>query len=526
MAEKRTNSFKADIRAGKKDVKNVLLNDTAINEVLNTLYYGYTDLKDVAIKENIKNNIEALLLIESGKLKADTKTREEIEEKTHKEYWEKQIKQKAEYYKTLLASASDNPISQRSSYIKFVNYITESIRGKNREQAKEEIINAYGNDLLNIDEITPTFIIYYLSEEKDIDEKQAFKISITSFLTGDNLTEDLKKLREDYLNEIEEDNLKYVAILCDIRMNIRELIAQAELKENNRKMLILYDVDGSINNKKAVPFKLPYTEYLTVAETEMLNIITTKKFMLDYNAVKYSEEVIHNLEQQDHEILDYITLTLYRNGYYYFTDRHIATAYYKKTPTATVSEAQLKEINDSLARIQNINLPVGYISEEINKKGKKAKIKRDSKLIWLDVVNYDYETKSTVYRIVDRPPYYDYAQQTGRLNKYKREIITRDIKGIQHDTKNTTLKQRLIRNILSLNSFNDVTMPIYEVYNILAITDNRKYSEARKKAKSMLEDLKQNYNFEYEFKRKSGTVTGIKFTKYTDRPLEKQKNFS
>lgn len=523
MAKKKTEITKLNIRAGKKDIKAVLLDDMAINKVLDTLYYGYTDIKDITIKENVKNNVDTMLLIERGKIDVDTETQEEIEKKTHKEYWQNEIERKAEYYKTLLDSASDSPISQRPNYIKLVNYITGSSRGKNREQTAEELINAYGDELLKIDDIVPTFTLYYLNEEKGIDNDQAFKISVLSFLTGNNLTEELKELRKQYIYEIEESNLNYVVALSDVRAHIMGLIERAKLKSNS-KLLVLYDVKKDDGTKKIVPFRLPYTEYLTVAETEMLNVITSKKFILDHDATKYSEEVINNLEKQDQEILDYITLVLYRNNYYYFTDRHIAVALYKKTPTATVSDAMLEEINASLTRIQNINLPVGYISEEINKKGKQAKIKRDSKLIWLDVINYDYETKSTVYRIVDRPPYYDYAVQTGRLSEYKRELITRDIKGIQQNTKNTTLRQRLIRNIQALKQFKSVTMPIQEVYNILAITDKRKYTEARKKAKAMLDDLKNNYNFGYEFTKRNGVIAGINLTRYTDRAIEKKKS--
>ena len=312
--------------------------------------------------------------------------------------------------------------------------------------------------------------------------------------------------------ESEEDFINAVDVYKEISDRINAL-ADEEEKEPLEK-----------ESNNIVPFKMPYLDFLTVAETEMLSVITTKKFILDYNATKYSEEVINSLEDQDQEILDYITLTLYRNGYYYFTDRHIAVAMYKKTPTATVSDKMLEEVNASLKRIQDINLPIGYISEEINRKGKRAKLERDSKLIWLDVVKYDYDTKSTVYRIVDRPPYYDYALQTGRISTYNREIITRDIKGIQHDTKNTTLKQRFIRNIQALKQFSDVTMPITEVYNILAITDAHKYPNARKKSKEILDDLKNDFRFSYEFRRKNNKVTGVQFKKYTDRELEIKKN--
>ena len=514
--------LQAEVKEIKAELKTLLLDDTVINDVLDTLYYGYTDLQDVAIKESVRNNVEALLCIQRGNYDVDAETQEEIEKRTHKEYWKEETERRAEFYKTLLDSTDASPIAERPNYIKLVNYITGSTKAKGRGQTAEELIEAYGDTLLKIDDTIPTFINYYLQDEIGIDGNQAFRMSVLTFLTGNSLIEEYDKLRRDYLTDVEESNLKYVVALADVRANLTELKEKAGHKEKGGKLVVLYDPKEKESTKKIVPFKLPYTEYLTVAETEMLSVITSKRFTLDHNAMKYSEETINSLEEIDQEILDYITLVLYHHGYYYFTDRHIAVALYKKTPTATVSDAMLEEVNASLTRIQNVNLPVGYISEEINKKGKRAKIKRDSKLIWLDVINYDYETKSTVYRIVDRPPYYDYAIQTGRLSEYRREIITRDIKGIQQNTKNTTLKQRLIRNIQALKQFNSVTMPIQEVYNILAITDNRKYTEARKKAKEMLNDLQANdFNFSYEIMKRNGVISGIKFTRYTDRPLEK-----
>lgn len=346
----------------------------------------------------------------------------------------------------------------------------------------------------------------------DLDERINDTIAVSMLVNGTELDTDENSPTVKALTEAGED-LNAWADIASLYQEIRERLLKGD------------ELAGSLTkgNTPAL-FKLPYAEYLTTAETEMLNTITTKRFILDFNAVQYSEEIINSLEPMDEQILNYIVLTLFRNGYFYFTDRHIAAALYKKKASDTVSDQMLKEINDSLARIQNINLPVGYISEEINKKGKQAKIKRDSKLIWLDVINYDYDTKSTVYRIVDRPPYLDYAIQTGRIADYRREIITRDIKGIQKNTKNTTLKQRFIKNITALEKLSSVTMPIYEVYNILAVTDKRKYSEARSKAKKVLDDLQKNdYNFMYDFTKRNGHTAGIKFKKYPDRPLDKKK---
>jgi len=542
----------------KRDVKVLLLEDSYIKQ----LVQDYRDTLEPDIDNLAKARAKMFkdmfteLKQRSPEHYAEYKTDLMESNSTKTEYWQKFYKAKLVICNGIIKGfISGEKLEDKEEYVKAVDFVTSSEAPDFYQESEElkkarntaDTIIKYNDGAINFyDELLEILLVRYLQTAAGIDSDTAVKLLQTSKEILSNgretalITEeaaDVIKLEiKNLLDDTPEELKPYVYALKDIKNNVYILYdAQEELNtkqaediENGKELKLkngIFVTEEKEADYKLVPFKLPYAEYLTTAETEMLSIITTKKFFLDHNAVKYSEEVINSLEKKDQEILDYITLTLYRNNYYYFTDRHIAVVMYKKTPTATVSDALLEEINASLTRIQNIDLPVGYISEEINKKGKRANVKRDSKLIWLDVVKYDYDTKSTVYRIVDRPPYFDYALQTGRINKYKREIITRDIKGIQHDTKNTTLKQRFIRNIQALNQVSSVTMPITEVYNILAITDAHKYPAARKKAKEMLEDLKGNdFNFMYEFGRKNGKVAGIKLTRFTDRPLEKEKN--
>lgn len=271
---------------------------------------------------------------------------------------------------------------------------------------------------------------------------------------------------------------------------------------------------------KIVPSRLFYGDSFTIAETEIINVLTTRKFNPNYEIFRNSEDTINSLRHQDQEILNYIVLTLYANGIRTFTDRNIAVGMYKEKATETVSEVMLKEINDSIERIRAVKINEGFISAE--KIGDiHAAVTVDDFLVSLRRLRYDHKEKANVYTFVGEPFFYDYAVKTGKINSYEKQIITRDIKGIQHNAKNDTLKQHLTRRVISLKYYKEVGVDVMEIYDILGISNNRDYTAARSRAEEMLKDLQKNYNFKYRFIKKGRTTTKLHIERYNDRPLEK-----
>ena len=529
MAEKEMEKLKADIKAEKKEIKAMLLNDTAINEVLDTLYYGYTDLKDITIKENVKSNIDTMLLIEHGKLNVDVETQEEIEKKTHRNFWEKETGRKAEYYKSLLDSTSDSPISERQNYIKLVEYITGSQNAKNKKQKAEEIINSYGSDLLNINDTIATFIYYYLREEKKIEEEQANKISVLSFLTGDNLTEDLEDLRKQLLEEIEEENLKYVGALADITASIRELIEKAELKRSNRQLVFVYDVEKEKEQKEIIP-RFIYSEEMLISHSEYISTLVKNGFQLDKSVFSESEETLKKLNTEDNDILDLLILNWYDDGVRRFTDRQLAIAlYHGGDSNADVSKEELQKINDSIDRLRKTDIKQGIESiEKID--STKLKITETTTLISVIVREIEHAGNTTVYDFTGVQGFYEYAQVTKKISKYSNALITADIKGLQHDFKNDTLRRLIVRRIKGLDYKKHTAIDMREVYEVLEIKDPRNYTYAKNKVKSIIKELRYDpkkekdiyYNFSYEFKKRN-KATILTFTASTDQPLEMNK---
>lgn len=333
-----------------------------------------------------------------------------------------------------------------------------------------------------------------------------------------------------YVNEIGEDEeefIKVVQLYSEIKERINTLVLTHTDDEQEHQEKT--QAEEEITTNFIAPRLLYYADSYTIADTEILNILTTQQFNADMTVFNKSERKLNSLRHQDREILDYIVLTLYPNDIRVFSDYQIATGLYKKETSETVSDSMLKEINASIERIRNIRLDEGFISKEkINDLNTKVEI--NGNLIVLNRVKVKHRSKATYYQIMTRPFYYDYALNTGKkIEHYPKELISRDIEDvkIEHNIKNDTLKMMLTRRVLSLEFYNKTIINVLEIYDTLGVTDPRKYTDARNRAEAILKDLQQkDYNFKYTFKKKQRTVTQLVIEKYTDRPLKIEKSFS
>lgn len=328
-------------------------------------------------------------------------------------------------------------------------------------------------------------------------------------------------MRLNEIGESEEEFLRIASLYNDINSRVEKLADDEEEQDQQAEQPATEEQSIGLN---IAPRVIYYAENLTIANTEILNILTTQKFNADLTVFNKSEDTLNRLKHQDREILDYIVLTLYPNDITVFSDYQIATGLYKEQTSETVSDTMLKEINASIERLRDIKIDEGFISKEkINDLN--AKVEINGNLIVLNRVKVKHETKATYWQIMTRPFYYDYAIRTGKVNTYPKQIITRGIEDvhIEHNIKNDTLKMMLTRRVISLEYYKRTIVNVLEIYDVLGVTDPRKYTDARNKAKEMLEDLQKDYNFKYTFKKKQRTVTQLIIDRYADRPLEKKK---
>lgn len=471
---------------------------------------------------------------------------------TDKEYWLKFYEVQAKATRTMIARANtDDAVENNKKYVDVIDFITsdsvprvyeESAELKTAQEKAERIATNYGAMIGFYGAPLDQLLTEYLcAVEPKLTEKRAEDIitNINAILTYGDLTKELTKeydLEEKngtaqerekrFLDGIDDQLKPYVYAIKDIRNNAYILL-DVDVKEKTEEE---EEINEEINKELqgVIPTKiLAYPDIFTIADTEMLDVLTTAKYDVDLSVFKKSDETLNSLSHQDREILDYIVLTLYPNNITVFSDYQIATGLYKEQTSETVSDAMLKEINDSINRIRNVRIDEGFISaEKIN--DIKAEVKINDHLITLRQIDVKHENKTTWYRIIGDPFYYDYAVKTQKINHYKKQLITRNKEDLQieNNIKNETLKMMLARRVISLNYYKQTIISMTEIYDVLGIKDARKYTDARNKTKAMLEDLQKDYNFKYSFKKKGRTTIRLIIERYTDRPLEITKSYS
>ena len=477
-------------------------------------------------------------------------------------FWREFFTAKLEICDALLLSFKQGEkLADNERYRQAVDFITsddapdfykESQHPTEKTATAKEIVRVNDGSILFADELLDILLIKCISESEQISTKDAVDVLQAGkglLANGDKgeiqiyaETGDLIKLEHKKVVDISDRLKPYVYAARDIKNNVYILIDQQEQlndqqaeevadgKELKLKDGVFITEDKEEVNKELydiLPTKiLGYPDTFWIADTEIVNALITANYNADLNVFKKSDETLNSLSHQDREILDYIVLTLYPEQNY-FSDYQIATGLYKERAGETVSDSMLKEINDSIDRIRNVRIDEGFISaEKIN--DLKAEVKINDHLITLRRIDVKHENKTTWYRIIGDPFYRDYAIRTKKVNHYEKQLITRTIEDehIQNNIKNDTLKMFLTRSVFSLKYYKQIVINMLEVYDILGIKDPRKYTDARNKTKVMLEDILKDYDFKYSFKKKGRSTTRLIIEKYTDRPLEKQKNYS
>ena len=457
----------------------------------------------------------------------------EFIELTKTETWQKYFDIELKLYDTMLYNSDelDRKITDLKEYKDYVAFITDSKKTKSKTATADRIIKELEGVLSMLNGATDTVIIRYIVLNEKIskeDTHEIFSKSNELLNTDDKSTVEIKDHLSAYIQAVTDIKINE-RILHDALKKILELAEDDKDTKLNDGVFVAEDkTDKNKELYNIIPAKiLNYPDNFTIADTEILNILTTAKYDVDLSVFKKSDETLNSLSHQDREILDYIVLTLYPNDQTVFSDYQIATGLYKEQAGETVSDSMLKAINDSIDRIRNVSIDEGFISAE--KIGDiKAEVKINDHLITLRQINVKHENKTTWYRIIGDPFYYDYAVKTGKINHYEKRLISHNAedKHIQRNIKNDTLKMMLTRRVISLNYYKQTIINMLEIYDILGISDARKYTDARKKAKIMLDDLQESYNFKYSFKKKGRTTTRLIIERYTDRPLEIKKKYS
>ena len=527
----------------KQEIKGLLLNRVLLRGVLyKRLEKLTTDAEEQATEE--VNGYKRMFkkMFRNDERLEEIKNSRMYKALTDKEYWLKFYEIQAKATRNMIARANtDDAVENNKKYVDVIDFVTsdnvprvyeESAELKTAQEKAERIATSYGAMLSFYGTPLDQLLTEYLcAVDTELTEKKAEDIiyNINMILTYGDLSKEYdleetngttQEREKRFLDSIDDHLKPYVYAIKDIRNNAYILL-DVDVKEKTEEE-INKELQGVIPTKI-----LAYPDIFTIANTEMLDVLTTAKYNVDLSVFKKSDETLKSLSHQDREILDYIVLTLYPNNITVFSDYQIATGLYKEQTSETISDAMLKEINDSIDRIRNVRIDEGFISaEKIN--DIKAEVKINDHLITLRRIDVKHENKTTWYRIIGDPFYYDYAVKTQKINHYKKQIVTRNKEDLQieNNIKNETLKMMLARRVISLNYYKQTIISMAEIYDILGLKDSRDYTKARNKTKAMLEDLQKDYNFKYSFKKKGRTTTRLIIERYTDRPLEIAKSYS
>lgn len=508
-------------------------------DIKNFLYDPKFLLNGVVMFENINknkkddiinNNINAIKEMLNDKDNSEEE-KENLNKLLNVEFWENYFLDKQDIaigIGTQLKLLIDDKtkLEKNKTYSNLVNYVIEN---NTTTQIKNSIIKKYDTLLDIYAEIYDVLMINYLKDIKKYNEETIKNFLFLYRATGlQNIKAEEEKQK--IINNLEDKQIGVLLALLDTKKVIYKLLEELEKQQDKQKTKIKNSSKKTKTKKETklkpkyetIPlFRLDYSDKVAIADNELINILTTKKFNVDLSTIKTSEEILNNLDELDKMILNYIVFEIWGKGEQRFTDRNIAVYLTKDNASATIHETMLKEINESLERLQNTKISEGFISENLSNSSN-LKIKRKSALLWLDIVEVDYKRKTTIYRIVDKPFYYDYALDTGKVDAYDREIITRNRKGIEHNLKNTALINYIVERINSLKYLNESFIDLKRVYEILKITDNRKYTDAKNKVYAILEDLKKNYNFRVykDNTNTRGTTKKIKLTRNGEELLK------
>lgn len=303
-------------------------------------------------------------------------------------------------------------------------------------------------------------------------------------------------------------------------------------------------VKGKIQSSKKDIDKKPlnsieYNSFATLTDTPLINelarttqevkdiyLLNELNFKIKNKTItKNEEELKNNLTELDRFVLDTIAVDLFLNQHITtFSDRQIAIQYTKEKGGDKTSQTLIKNINDSILKLQNKRIDLDYASVEKYKKNN-VYVSMNNPLLWLESMEVTTDTTSHYYRIIGTPFYCTYLKETNsKLFSYERKLLTEEIKGIEKNTENQNLKHYLIRRILSLKNFNNLqriyisTSDIYEVQGVNSVkyTTENKLKKARLKARERTEKilnlLQEDYDFNFNKDNRNKRIKGYYIT--------------
>ena len=262
-------------------------------------------------------------------------------------------------------------------------------------------------------------------------------------------------------------------------------------------------------------------DIMAISHSGYIDSLVLDGFKMNNSVYAASEQTLNSLKSEDRDILDLLTLTLYRGGIRRFTDRQIAIAlYHGGNSSADVKPEELRKINESIERLRKTDIKQGIESIE-NIDSSKLKITETTTLINVIIRDIEHMGKTTVYDFTGVQGYFEYAEATKKQSRYSNSLISEDIKGIQHDYKNDGLRRLIVRRIAGLEFAKFTAIDMGEIYEVLEIKDPKNYPYARSKTKTIADELRgKYYNFHYEFKKQGRTTTKIIFKRDNQNPLE------
>lgn len=354
----------------------------------------------------------------------------------------------------------------------------------------------YINDLLDNDTLKYDFFVDYrqiveivLNGIRVEDSNQENKDIVISYAS--------KEFTEEIINK-----LKYKS----------RLISQKLRSVTNDKDIISYGFN--------TPLKL--NETLIMSDTELIDnmLITNNAFNnyeLQVKSVEDSNNIINNLNDLDKWILDTIVLEFYiKQSKTIFTDRDIALVLCKEKANQTISDKMLEDIKASIKRLQEKRISLDWEDKKKLQENNKG-YEDDNPLLWIKTRKARAKEKTTLYQLVGVPFYADFISITKPpLIEYRRDIVYREIEGIDKSIKNQTIRLYLNRQFLKVKGFNlnNMYISVQEIYKLADAKTNKQKQDARKVTEAILKSLKTDYNYNYKTDNigNRGQVRGYEIT--------------
>lgn len=331
--------------------------------------------------------------------------------------------------------------------------------------------------------------------------------------------------------------LEFSQFYLDIITYIINILERAVILQKKINKLIEEKIE-SLKDKKPLN-SIEYNSFATLTDTPLINelarttqevkdiyLLNELNFEIENKTINKNEEELKNtLTELDRFVLDTIAVDMFLNQHITtFSDRQIAIQYTKEKGGDKTSPTLIKNINDSILKLQNKRINLDYASVEKYKKNN-VYVSMDNPLLWLESMEITSDTTSRYYRIIGTPFYCTYLKETNsKLFSYERKLLTDEIKGIEKNTENQNLKHYLIRRILSLKNFNNLqriyisTNDIYEVQGVNSVkytTDNKLKKarlKARERSEKILNLLQEEYDFNFNKDNRNKRIKGYYIT--------------